>query len=77
MGVVGVPVLGLTRDTAVVLLDRSPNDDDLPEEIPIAIETETDRIADLHVWQVGLGHHAAIISIVSGKASPLSQSGSE
>lgn len=70
MGVVGALVIarwswGLIRDSGAVLLDRTPQDEDLPGEIRAAIETETDRIADLHVWQVGPGHHAAIVSLVS------------
>lgn len=70
MGVVGALVIarwswGLIRDSAAVLLDRVPEDEDLPQEIRAAIETGTDRIADLHVWQVGPGHHAAIVSLVS------------
>ncbi|RWR33658.1 cation transporter [Sinirhodobacter populi] len=70
MGVVGAVVIarwswGLIRESGAVLLDRTPADEDLPGEIRAAIETDTDRIADLHVWQVGPGHHAAIISLVS------------
>ncbi|MFT4163485.1 CDF family Co(II)/Ni(II) efflux transporter DmeF [Shinella sp.] len=70
MGVVGALVIarwswGLIRDSGSVLLDRIPDDEDLPGEIRKALETDTDRIADLHVWQVGPGHHAAIISLVS------------
>ncbi|MBE9605698.1 CDF family Co(II)/Ni(II) efflux transporter DmeF [Acetobacteraceae bacterium H6797] len=70
MGVVGALVIarwswGLIRDSGAVLLDRLPDDEDLPAEIREALETDADRIADLHVWQVGPGHHAAIISLVS------------
>lgn len=72
MGVVGALVIarwswGLIRDSGAVLLDRIPDDEDLPGEIREALETDTDRIADLHVWQVGPGHHAAIISLVSSE----------
>ena len=42
-----------------------PQDEDLPAEIRAAIETGADRITDLHVWQVGPGHHAAIVSVVT------------
>ncbi|MFT3688559.1 CDF family Co(II)/Ni(II) efflux transporter DmeF [Paenirhodobacter sp.] len=68
MGVVGALVIarwswGLIRDSGGVLLDRT--DDDLPGEIRAALETGGDRITDLHVWQVGPGHHAAIIALVS------------
>jgi cation diffusion facilitator family transporter len=70
MGVIGALVIarwswGLIRDAGGVLLDRIPEDEDLPGEIRATLETPTDRIADLHVWQVGPGHHAAIISLVS------------
>ena len=59
-------VAGLGRvTTGAVLLDRTPEDEHLPEEIRKAIETTGDRICDLHVWQVGPGHHAAIVSLVS------------
>lgn len=70
MGVVGALVIarwswGLIRDSGTVLLDRTPANDNLPEEIREALESETDRITDLHVWQVGPGHHAAIVSLAS------------
>lgn len=39
--------------------------EDLPQEIRESVETEEDRITDLHVWQVGPGHHAAIVAIHS------------
>lgn len=76
MGIVGALVIarwswGLIRDSGAVLMDRISADDDLPGEIRQAIETGSDRITDLHVWQVGPGHHAAIISVVSSDpASP-------
>ncbi|MFT4013638.1 MAG: CDF family Co(II)/Ni(II) efflux transporter DmeF [Paracoccus sp. (in: a-proteobacteria)] len=70
MGVMGALVIarwswGLIRDSGTVLLDRIPAGENLPEEIREAIETGADRITDLHVWQIGPGHHAAIISLMS------------
>lgn len=70
MGIVGALVIarwswGLVRDSGGVLLDRMPDDEDLPGEIREAIERTGDRITDLHVWQVGPGHHAAIIALAS------------
>lgn len=70
MGIVGALVIarwswGLIRDTGRVLLDYVPGDEDLPDEIRAAIETGSDRITDLHVWQLGPGHHGAILSIRS------------
>src|SRR6202140_3002471 len=56
----------LLRDTGVILLDVTPQTSDLPEEIRRAIEGDNDSIVtDLHVWQVGSGKFAAIVSIVA------------
>lgn len=70
MGIVGGLVIarwswGLIRSTATTLVDAVPLTDDLPQEIRDTVETEEDRITDLHVWQVGPGHHAAIVAIHS------------
>ncbi|MDX3928816.1 MAG: CDF family Co(II)/Ni(II) efflux transporter DmeF [Shinella sp.] len=70
MGIVGALVIarwswGLIRTSGTVLLDAVPQDEELPAEIRGAIETPTDRITDLHVWQLGPGHHAAIVSLVT------------
>ncbi len=56
---------GLIRDTGRVLLDYLPADEDLPAEIRGAIKAGQDQVTDLHVWQLGPGHHGAIISIRS------------
>ena len=34
------------------------------------IETKGDRVTDLHLWQVGPGHRAAVISVVSDHPLP-------
>jgi cation diffusion facilitator family transporter len=73
MGVVGALVIarwswGLVRDAGAVLLDYMPAAEHLPDEIRQAIETHTDTITDLHVWQLGPGHHGAIVALRS--ASP-------
>jgi cation diffusion facilitator family transporter len=70
MGIVGGVVIarwswGLIRSTATTLVDAVPLTEDLPQEIRESVETEEDRITDLHVWQVGPGHHAAIVAIHS------------
>jgi cation diffusion facilitator family transporter len=55
----------LMRDTGAVLLDVEP-DPHLSARIRERIEKDTaDEITDLHVWRIGPGHFAAIISIVS------------
>jgi cation diffusion facilitator family transporter len=61
----------LLRDTGVILLDVTPQTSDLPEEIRRAIESDNDSIVtDLHVWQVGSGKFAAIVSIVAHEPKP-------
>jgi cation diffusion facilitator family transporter len=56
----------LLRDSGVILLDVTPEVSDLPGEIRRAIESDDDSIVtDLHVWQVGSGQFAAIVSIVA------------
>ncbi|MBL8578613.1 MAG: CDF family Co(II)/Ni(II) efflux transporter DmeF [Mesorhizobium sp.] len=70
MGIVGGVVIlrwswGLVRDAGGVLIDHLPSGEDLPEEIREAIERDGEQITDLHVWQLGPGHHAAIVSIWS------------
>ncbi|CAN7217670.1 CDF family Co(II)/Ni(II) efflux transporter DmeF [Rhizobium sp. LjRoot254] len=75
MGVVGALVIarwswGLIRQSGAVLIDYVPAGENLPAEIREAIEGEADRITDLHVWQVGPGHHAAIVSLESERPQP-------
>src|SRR5947208_1674962 len=56
----------LLRDTSGILLDRTPVSSDLPEAIRRAVESDGDSlVTDLHVWQVGIGKFAALISIVA------------
>lgn len=74
MGVVGSVVIarwawGLLRTTGAVLVDATPAQG-LAQAIRSAIEADGDaKITDLHVWRVGPGRHAAIISLVA--ADPL------
>jgi cation diffusion facilitator family transporter len=60
---------GLVRDSGAVLLDVRA-DEDLETVIRDRIETRGDRITDLHVWQVGPGHCAAVIAVVSDNPLP-------
>ncbi|HET8538794.1 MAG TPA: cation diffusion facilitator family transporter [Anaeromyxobacter sp.] len=70
MGLVGALVIArwavhLLRDTGRVLLDFAAAERSA-EAIRRAIEErEGDRLSDLHVWRVGPGHVAAIVSVVS------------
>jgi len=36
--------------------------------VPLTIESEGDRIADLHLWRLGPGHLGAIVSVVTPSA---------
>ncbi|MNE96164.1 hypothetical protein D3C80_1943340 [compost metagenome] len=47
------------------MLDYLPEGEDLPEEIGEIVAKEDAEIVDLHVWQLGPGHHGAIVSIVA------------
>jgi len=69
VGIVGSLVIaswafGLIRDAGAVLLDVS-FDRKLQATIRARLEAGDDRITDLHLWQVGPGHCAAVISVVS------------
>jgi cation diffusion facilitator family transporter len=61
--------LGLIRDAGSVLLDVSA-DKSLEGVIRSRLETRGDRVTDLHLWQIGPGHRAALISLVSEKPLP-------
>jgi cation diffusion facilitator family transporter len=60
---------GLIRASGAVLLDVNP-DKNLEMVIRDRIETKGDRVTDLHLWQVGPGHRAAVISVVSDHPLP-------
>jgi cation diffusion facilitator family transporter len=74
VGLVGSVVIAswaytLIRDAGSVLLDVS-GDKKLARTIRARLEAGEDRITDLHVWQVGPGHCAAVISLVSDAPLP-------
>jgi cation diffusion facilitator family transporter len=56
--------LSLSRAAGGVLLDTVP-DPDLAQRIRKRMERDGDHVCDLHVWQVGPGHIAVMVSIVS------------
>jgi len=69
VGIVGCLVIGswaygMIRDSGAVLLDVKP-DTAVESAIRQRLETDGDRITDLHLWQVGPGHRAVVVSIVS------------
>ena len=75
MGVVGALVIarwsfGLIRQTGLILIDATDAVTDLQSEIRERIETPGETITDLHVWQVGPGHNAAIVAIATTTPHP-------
>jgi cation diffusion facilitator family transporter len=70
VGIAGALVIaswsfGLIRDSAMVLLDAE-TDPALSGDIRGFIEAQLGaRVADLHLWRVGPGHHSLIVSLVS------------
>jgi cation diffusion facilitator family transporter len=56
--------IGLLRDTGGILLDRTP-DAGMAEKVRMAIESEGDRVTDLHLWRLGPGHLGAIVSVAT------------
>jgi cation diffusion facilitator family transporter len=77
VGIVGAAVIaswavGLLRSSGSVLLDV--NDAGKMEGlIRQRLETRGDRVTDLHLWQIGPGHRAAVISLVSDDPLPPSE----
>jgi cation diffusion facilitator family transporter len=70
-GIVGAMVIanwsyGLLRDTGGILLDMSP-DPALAERLRRTVESDGDRLVDLHLWRLGPGHLGAVVSVVTGK----------
>lgn len=71
-GIVGACVIaswsyGLIRDTGAILLDMNP-DPQLADQLRRTIEVDGDRLDDLHLWRVGPGHLAAIVSVATRSA---------
>jgi cation diffusion facilitator family transporter len=54
----------LIRDTGAVLLDMNP-DRAMAERMRAMIETDGDRLTDLHLWRLGPGHLGAILSVAT------------
>jgi cation diffusion facilitator family transporter len=69
VGIIGSIVIaswayGLIRDAGAVLLDVAPAQG-LETAIRRHLEVGGDKITDLHLWQVGPGHRAAVVSLIS------------
>jgi cation diffusion facilitator family transporter len=69
MGLVATAVIlswswTLIRSAGAVLLDVCP-DPALSQKIVARLEQGSDRVSDLHLWRLGPGHLAAVISLVT------------
>ena len=69
MGLVATAVIlswswTLIRSAGAILLDVCP-DPALSRKITLRLEQGSDRVSDLHLWRLGPGHLAAVISIVT------------
>jgi cation diffusion facilitator family transporter len=74
VGIIGAVVIGswaygLIRDSGAVLLDVN-SDKKLEGVIRDRLETRGDKVTDLHLWQIGPGHRAAVISLISDDPLP-------
>lgn len=70
MGIIGAILITrwswhLLKDTAHVLLDQQRSD--LEHGVRQAIEDDSARIYDLHLWSIGPNIQAAIVSVISSK----------
>ncbi len=70
-GVIGAVVIanwsyGLIRDTGRILLDMNP-DQGMTAKVREAIESDGDRLVDLHLWRLGPGHLGAVVSVLTNK----------
>jgi cation diffusion facilitator family transporter len=77
VGIVGAAIIaswavGLLRSSGSVLLDVN-NAGKMEGLIRQRLETRGDRVTDLHIWQIGPGHRAAVISLVSDDPLPPSE----
>ncbi len=74
VGLVGSAVIvswsiGLARQAGGILIDAVP-DQALAAEMRRRLEANGDAVSDLHLWRVGPGHYAAMVSILSGNPMP-------
>ena len=71
IGLVGALVIAawaysLIRDTSAILLDMNP-DRGMAERMRAMIETDGDRLTDLHLWRLGPGHLGAIVAVATAR----------
>jgi cation diffusion facilitator family transporter len=57
--------LSLCKDTAWVLLDAEDSTDIMDAVYECIVQEDTTWIVDLHIWDLGLGRRACVLSVVS------------
>jgi cation diffusion facilitator family transporter len=62
----------LIRSAGAVLLDVCP-DPTLARKISSRLEQGSDRVSDLHLWRLGPGHLAAVVSLITHSPRPTEQ----
>lgn len=75
-GVLGALVIahwsfGLLRSSGAVLLDVMPGSA-MADAVRSRLEVDDDRVSDLHLWRLGPGHAAVIVSVVTHDPQPAS-----
>ena len=66
-GVIGSWAYGLVRDTGSILLDMNPNAK-LAKRVRQIVESDGDRVTDLHVWRLGPGHLGVVLTVETTRA---------
>ncbi|MGY3859619.1 CDF family Co(II)/Ni(II) efflux transporter DmeF [Aeromonas intestinalis] len=78
MGIVGAVLVavwakGLLRDTGLVLLDAEMDAPVVAEIREVIAELSGAEIRDLHVWRVGQGEYAGVLSLAMAEPVPASE----
>jgi cation diffusion facilitator family transporter len=68
--VIGSWAWGLLRAAGRVLVDATPEARSVEAAVRDRLERDGDRVTDLHLWQIGPGHLACIVALVSDVAQP-------
>jgi cation diffusion facilitator family transporter len=63
--VIGSWAWGLLRAASRVLVDAIPEATRIEAAVRDRLERDGDRVTDIHLWQVGPGHLACIVALVS------------
>jgi cation diffusion facilitator family transporter len=68
--VIGSWAWGLLRAAGRVLVDATPEARRVETAVRNRLDRDGDRVTDLHLWQIGPGHLACIVALVSDAPRP-------